>query len=220
MIEAKHSGILIWGAGGHGRVILDIALSCGEEAITFCDDDQNRDRSMFCGYPVGAASRLFRDPGGLSGTRFAVAIGDNHLRARCFDAAIEASGVPVTLIHPSAIISPSAEIGVGTVVMPRAVINAGAVVGRNCIVNSGAIVEHDCRIGDHVHIAPGATLGGGVRLGSFVQVGLAAVVLPYASIGAGAVVGAGGVVLKDLPADVTAAGVPVRILHRQLKGIV
>jgi acetyltransferase EpsM len=217
MVESAWPGIIIWGAGGHGRVVLDIALSHGPEIpIAFCDDDETRDRSLFGGYPVVAARRLLT---GIGGGRFVIAIGDNRLRARRFDAAIAASGIPLTLVHPSAIVSPSAGLGAGTVVMPRAVINAGAEVGRNCIVNTGAIVEHDCRIGDHAHIAPGVALGGGVKVGTFAQVGIGAVVLPYIEVGAGAFVGAGGVVVKDLPASVTAAGVPARILHRQMEGI-
>jgi acetyltransferase-like isoleucine patch superfamily enzyme len=92
------------------------------------------------------------------------------------------------------------------------VVNAGVMTGMNGIVNSGAIIEHDCILGNHVHIAPRATLGGNVLVGDFAHVGLGAAVLPSATVGAGCVVGAGAVVLRDVPTNSTVVGVPARVL--------
>lgn len=202
--------LLIWGAGGHGKVVLDIARSTGPfQRIVFLDDDPAKG-GRFCDCLLLGCSEdeLFR----FHGSAFVVAIGDNRTRARCFSQALKKGLLPAALVHPSAIIAPSARIGAGTVVMPGVIVNAGAVIGENCIVNSGAIVEHDCRIDDHVHISPRGVLGGGVSVGPLAHVGIGAVVLPRAIIGEESVVGAGAVVLREASAHRTVVGVPAKTL--------
>ncbi len=202
--------LLIWGAGGHGKVVLDVARSTGRfEEIRFLDESPALAGYSFCNCAlVGGAAELYR----FAGTSFLIAIGDNGVRARCFMQACESALVPAVLVHSTAVIAPSARLGGGTVVMPGAVVNAGAVVGRNCIINTSAIIEHDCRIADHVHISPRSVLGGNVVVEEYAHIGIGAVVLPGAVIGEGAVVGAGAVVLKSAPSHSTSVGVPARVI--------
>jgi sugar O-acyltransferase (sialic acid O-acetyltransferase NeuD family) len=204
------SPLLIWGAGGHGKVVLDIARVTGHfDRIVFLDDDPAKGGLPFCDCQV------LRGPGELqhlAGGAFVIAVGDNRRRARCFERAIAFGLLPTFLVHPTASISPSAGIGPGTVVMPLAIVNAGAVIGENCIVNSGAIIEHDCRIGAHVHVSPRAVLGGGVDVGPLAHLGLGAVVLPGAKVGAESVVGAGAVVVREVQPRSTVVGVPAKVL--------
>lgn len=206
------NALVIWGAGGHGKVVLDIAGSTGHfEQTVFLDDDLRKSGLSFCGCPVvGGPDELYR----LAGSYFIVAVGNNNRRAKCYARAFGSGLFPATIVHPTAAISISARIGAGTVVMPGAVINADAVIEENCIINSGAIVEHDCSVGAHVHIAPRAVLGGGVNVGTSAHVGIGAVVLPGARIGNESVVGAGAVVLREAPAHCTVVGVPSKRLIR------
>lgn len=199
--------LVLWGAGGHGAVVRDAALATSDfSTVSFMDDGPG---SHLRGGSEGLASL---DP---ASHILLVSIGDNRSRARCFE--IAARLLPLaTVIHPSAIVSPSAHIGEGSVIMPRAVINAGAMIGRNSIVNTGAVVEHHCRIGDHTHVGPGAVLCGAARLGDFVLFGAGAVACPGAVIGYGAVVGAGAVVPKSADAHCISAGVPARVIRRAL----
>jgi acetyltransferase EpsM len=200
--------LLIWGAGGHGKVVLDVARSTELfEHILFLDDDVTRSGVSFYDCQViGGPVELNR----FIGSAFVIAVGPNRTRARCFDRACANGLQPAALIHRTAIVSPSATVGAGTVVMPGAIINAGAVIGENCIINTGAIVEHDCQVADHVHISPRVALGGGVTVGPYAHVGIGAVVLPGAIIGEEATVGAGAVVLKGAPAHSTVVGVPAK----------
>jgi pyridoxal phosphate-dependent aminotransferase EpsN len=205
--------LLIWGAGGHGKVVLYLARDTESfEQIVFLDDDPSRVGGFFCECPVvGGPEELPR----FAGASFVVAVGDNHQRAECFERGLAAGLSARTLVHKTAIVAPSAFIGRGTVVMPGAVINPGAVIGANCIINSGAVVEHDCVIADHVHISPRAALGGAVSVGRFAQVGLGAVVLPSGRVGEESIVGAGAVVLRGVPVRSIVAGVPARVVSRK-----
>jgi acetyltransferase EpsM len=205
--------LILWGAGGHAAVVLDIVDARGcFDPVALVDDGQP-DCSSLPAPLLGSSRVLLNMPEGMN-CEFVVSIGDNQARARCFEAGLRAGRIPATLIHPSAIVSPSAVIGAGTVVMARAVINARAVIGQNCIVNTGAVVEHDCLVADHVHIGPGVLLGGGVQIQPYVSMGLGAIALPRAMIGDSAIIGAGSVVLDLIPALATAVGVPARIVAR------
>lgn len=201
--------LLIWGAGGHGKVVLDIAQAAGYENICFVDDSARPGQTLL-GCPVLSpdSAALVNGP-----CAFVIAIGDNDVRARCFVAALNKGWQAATLVHPSAVVSRYATLGVGTVVMPRVVVNAACSIGNNCILNTGAILEHDCLIGDHVHIAPSATLGGNVTVGPLSQISLGASVLPGRSIGAGTLVGAGAVATKTIASNATAVGIPARVIQ-------
>ena len=207
--------LIIWGAGGHGKVVLDIARSMGIFAeIVFVDDARISPGQTFCDCQLLPSSEGLKLLKARGHGAFVVAIGDNSTRERCFRQGIEQGLEATSLIHPSAIISDSVRIGGGTVVMPRVVVNADTVIGDNCILNTGAIVEHDCRIGNHVHLAPGVTLGGNVTVEKHSFLGIGTIVLPGAMIGAGAVLGAGAVVLNSAPAGTTSVGVPAKVLAK------
>jgi UDP-perosamine 4-acetyltransferase len=136
--------------------------------------------------------------------------GDNAPRRRVYEFALGLGFQPVTVIHPRAIVSPTATLGAGAQILAGAIVCAGAVLGANVLVNSGAIVEHDCVIGDHVHVASGACLCGGVTVGEGAHLGARCVVRQLVSIGASALVAAGAVVVKEVAAGQKVAGVPAR----------
>ena len=105
-------------------------------------------------------------------------------------------------------------LGAGTVVAALAVVNPGAIIGEASIINTGSIIEHDCRLGDHVHLAPGAVLGGEVVVESLAMIGLGACVLPGVRIGSGSLVAAGALVRSDVPPGCVVAGLPGRVVRR------
>lgn len=139
-----------------------------------------------------------------------VAIGQNSLRRRLGTQLKNLGFELVNAIHPSAVISPSAELGEGISVMPNAVIHTKARVSALAIVNTGAIIEHDCFIGVATHVAPRSVMGGNVVIEDEVLFGIGAVARPLSRIGARATIGAGAVVIGTIEPDLVATGVPAR----------
>lgn len=195
--------LVIVGAGGHGKVIADIALKNGYENICFVD---NNIKDNVIGFPVvGRVADIERLNDGK--TDFVIGIGNNAVRKSI----AEKHQVNwVSLVHPSAQIAFNANVGKGTVVMANAVINVCAMVGDHCIVNTGAIVEHDNVIENYVHLSPNVTLGGTVHVGTLTHVGIGATVKNNVNICAFCIVGAGAVVVKNIEEAGTYIGVPVR----------
>jgi sugar O-acyltransferase (sialic acid O-acetyltransferase NeuD family) len=206
--------LIVFGAGGHGKVVIDAILRQGVHEIAFlADADVKRHGSLVSGYEIRSEAAAF-EALGTGVNRAIVAVGHNDVR-RHLARIISGKGFSlISIIHPSSIVSPSASIGAGTLVMPGSILNADARIGENVIINTGAVVEHDCDVGDHAHIGPHATLCGGVRVGAGTLVGAGATVLVGVRIGAGAVIGAGSTVLCDVPDGATAVGSPCRILKR------
>lgn len=116
-----------------------------------------------------------------------------------------------SVIHPSAIIAGDAGLAEGVQIMAGAVIQTGSSIGANTIINTRAGVDHDCVIAEDVHVAPGATLSGMVRIGAGAHIGAGATIVQNVGIGSNAVVGAGAVVLGDIPPERLAVGVPAKI---------
>lgn len=195
--------VYLFGASGHGKVIKDILNANGVKVEAFVDD--NPDVKECGGRPV------VHDAAGLS--PMIVSIGVNKVRKmiverlKANNSAIEFA----TAIHPSAVISPSAKIGEGSVVMAGAVVNADAVIGKHCIVNTGATIDHDCVVGDYCHVAPGAHICGGTQIEEGTWVGVGTSIIQCLNIGKNCMIGAGSVVVRDIPDDVTAFGNPCRV---------
>lgn len=198
--------LAILGASGHGKVIADVAESCGYSEIIFFDDSVPAGSLLGCWLVAGDSQALVDRQDCFSGV--VVAIGDNRIRSEKL-LWLNGLGVSVTaLVHPSAIVSRYAQIGPGTVVMPGAVVNASTVVGNGVILNTGCSIDHDCHIGDYAHICPGARLAGGVNVGARSIIGVGAAVKQLVSIGKNVIVGAGAAVISNLPDEITAVGVP------------
>ena len=187
----------LYGASGHGKVIKEILEARGESVEGFIDDNQSVNE--LCGLPV------FHSAEGK--VPVIISIGVNHIRKMIAERLHSTFGVA---IHPTAVVSPSAKIGEGTVVMAGAIINADAVIGKHCIVNTGASIDHECVVGDYCHIAPHATLCGQVHVGKGTLIGVGASVIPCKHIGCWCTVGAGASVVSDIENDTTMVGVPAR----------
>jgi sugar O-acyltransferase (sialic acid O-acetyltransferase NeuD family) len=200
--------LVVYGAGGHGKVVAEAALQSGRfDVLGFLDDDAVH--HTWCGLPIlGGRGALFTLERSVE---IALGIGTNADRAQAGLGILAAERSLATVVHPTASIASRVSLGAGTYVGPLAVVHADASTGRGCIVNSGAIVEHDCVLGDWVHVSPRAALGGGVRLGEGVHAGLGALVLPGLHLGPWTRVGAGAVVTASLPPGVTAVGIPARV---------
>lgn len=195
--------LVIIGAGGHAKVVVDTAQFAGWQVIGFVDN--NLDANLF-GLPhLGKLGdlELQKDVGVI------IAIGSNSVRKK-LDLEFSNRFSWAKIIHPKAVISGRAIIEMGTVVFAGAVIQADAIVGRHCIVNTSASVDHDCTIADYCHVAPNATLTGGVTLETGAFVGAGSIVTPNRRVGSWAILGAGGVSVKDLDSNETYAGIPAK----------
>lgn len=203
--------LYVFGAGGHGKVVAEAARAGRTYRLRgFIDDDPARWRQEWDGLPVvGGREVLATLP---RAAEIALGVGENRARAELAQAVTDAGRRLATVVHPTAVLAHGVRLGSGTYVAPLAVLHNDAQVGRACIINTAAVVEHDCRLSPWVHVSPRAVLGGGVRIGEGAQVGLGAVILPGLTLGPWSTLGAGTVMVRPLPAGVTAVGVPARVL--------
>ncbi len=182
--------LIVFGAGGHGAVVAELALACGRRVLGFADVDASRIGSRVLGLEVSwLQDDLLSMERWPEDAEVALGVGYNGPRAR-IDAGF-AARVTAPLIHPRAYVSPSAELAPGVVVFALAAVQARARLGRGVIVNTGAVVEHDSEVRAHAHIAPNATLCGNVTVGERALVGAGASVPPGLVIGEDALVKAG-----------------------------
>ena len=212
--------VVIIGAGGHGKVVLDVLQAQGKYRVAgFLDANASLAESYVCGVPVlgqiNALPRLRRQ----KIRRAIIAIGDNKARlAQVSD--VDAAGMDlVTAVHPTAFVSPRAKLGRGVVVAPQASVVTEAVVGDLVIVNTGAVVDHECVLGDGAHVCPGAALAGRVRVGRGAFIGIGANVIQCRTVGDFAVIGAGAVVIDDVRDGAKMVGVPARQIRGMSTGI-
>nr|WP_295929371.1 acetyltransferase [uncultured Dyadobacter sp.] len=196
--------MLIYGAGGHGRVVLSILAASGVQ-VAGVFDDSGIDRAI-PGHEILGVYCAKSFPG----QRIIIGIGNNQDRKKVVTRVAHPFG---KAIHPTALVDDSVKAGLGIVIVHNAVVQAGCCLGNHVIINTAAVIDHECMLGNFVHIGPGATLCGGVRVGECTLVGAGSVVLPQVSIGRECVIGAGSVVTRNVPDYAKMAGNPARIIH-------
>ncbi len=208
----------IWGSSGHAKVLASLIRALGGRLIATFDNDPAA--QALSGVPLYIGEAGFAQwadaTAALAEVRGLAAIGGHRGADRlAIQQLFVRRGMALApLVHPDASVCQSARLGAGTQVLARAVVAADAVLGAACIVNHAASVDHECVVGDGVHVAPGATVCGCVRIGARAMIGAGAVVLPRLAVGAGALVGAGAVVTRDVPAGAVVRGNPARINTR------
>jgi len=207
---------IIFGAGGHAAVVIE-ALRAYYLAIELIVLDPTRLGETVLDIEVSGGDELVASFYGIGFKHFAVGVGSvgtPTTRTALYRRGIKAGLSPLSIVHPSANVSPSATLGMGVQILAGSIVGPRAVVGNNVIINHRAVVDHDCIIGDHSHIAIGATLSGSIRVGEGVHVGAGATILQSLEIQRLSIVGAGAVVTKSVKAGETVVGVPAAVWLR------
>lgn len=196
--------MIVYGASGHGKVIIEILESVYTPVIEVWDD---ADKDPIWEYAVKKPAPVnVQVP-----DKMIISIGANKTRKKVADRLGNFAGYG-RAIHAATCISNRATIGEGTVIMAGATVNADTRVGRHCIINTNASVDHDCVLGDFTHISPNATLSGDVHVGEGTHIGAGAAVIQGIKIGKWCMIGAGAAVIRDIPDYATAVGNPARII--------
>lgn len=190
--------MVLYGASGHGKVIIDI-LEANSIPIDFVVDD-NPNLLDLLGYEVRRNTGMYDEA--------IISIGSCQIRKKIVSE-LKVNKY-LTAIHPSAILSNRVTIDEGTVVMQGAIIQTCVTIGKHCVINTGSSIDHDCKLRDFVHVGPHATLSGAVEVGEGSWIGVGATVKQGIKIGAWCMIGAGAVVVKDVPDGVTVVGVPAK----------
>ena len=203
------------GAGGHAKVVLECVRAMRDDidVVGLLDADTKLHGHSVLGCKVLGGDEMLEKLHAQGVSHAFIGVGgvkDNAPRRKVFENLLRHHFEVLSVISDTAILSPSAVVGAGSVVCPGAIVAAGARIGRNVIVNTGAIVEHDCEVADHVHIASGAILAGAVSVGEGAHVGAGATVRQGVSIGRDAVVALGAAVIDDVAAGTAVGGVPAR----------
>ena len=196
--------MIIFGASGHAKVVIDILKSTGKELVDFIIDDDVSIKEILGITVDHSFSESMKDHDVV------IAVGKNSTRKRISEK-IE-NKISQALVHKSAVVSQSSHIDNGSVVMANANINSSARIGKHCIINTNCVVEHDVRISDFVHVSPGAVITGNVKIGEGTHIGAGAVVIPGIAIGNWVTIGAGAVIIEDVPDHAVVVGNPGRII--------
>jgi sugar O-acyltransferase (sialic acid O-acetyltransferase NeuD family) len=204
--------IIILGGGGHAKVVIYTLLLQDRQILGYCELGSD-------GKPVLGVARLGEEEVILrfapEKVRLANGIG-LPLRSAVYERFAAKGYFFEQVIHPSAVVATDVRLDSGVQIMAKAVVQPGTCIGIDTIINTAASVDHDCILGSHVHVGPGAVLCGHVRVGDGAQIGAAATIIQGKSIGVGSIVGAGALVLEDIPSKVTAVGVPARVIKSEV----
>ncbi|HDR3889417.1 TPA: acetyltransferase [Bacillus cereus] len=199
--------LLIIGAGGHGKVIADIALKMNKwKYIAFLDDNDGVKTSM----GIEIIDKSTRVSEYIKDYDIFVGIGNNVIREK-LQGQLEAFGASIPiLVYPNAIVGEQVQLGTGSVVMAGVVINCCTNIGKGCIINTASTIDHDNIIEDYVHISPGAHLAGTVKIGRGTWLGIGSIISNNISITNQCKIGAGAVIVKNIIKTGTYIGVPAR----------
>jgi acetyltransferase EpsM len=202
---------------GQCGVVLDtLSILDGYQVIGILDNTPGMTGTLIKGIPVIGSSTKIEDLSLPNDCLFHIAIGDNLSRNNLLKELKKFDRHILTIIHPTAFISKTAQIGAGCFVGPLAVVNNSCEIGDAAIINSGVIVEHDNILGNTVHLAPGVKTGGRVKIENNSFIGLGSCILPDIIVGNNAIVGAGSTVVKNVESRTTIYGFAARIRGKNI----
>lgn len=202
---SKRLGVI--GAGGHGKVVADVAERAGWTQVVFFDARFASSDGAHAHWPLVAAPE---NAATHECAGYFVAIGNSEVRQQWCEWLLD-NGLPlVSLVDPAAVVSDYAIIEPGVLIVTGAVVNVDSYISQGSIVNTRACVDHDCHIGAYSHICPAAALAGTVKVGAHSWIGIGSQVKQGISIGDGVIVGAGATVVSDIDDGLTVVGTPAR----------
>lgn len=197
--------IFLYGASGHAKVICEILEAQDRLAYGLIDDNPNI--TSLLEYPV---FNTLQQANVATNDQLIISIGSNRIRKMIAEKLKPATFT--NAIHPSAVISPRSTVGIGTVVMANVSVNVHSSIGDHVILNTNCSIDHDCVVENFAHISPNVALAGNVQVGEGTQVGIGASVIQGIRIGKWAIVGAGAVIIRDVPDYAVVVGNPGRVL--------
>ncbi len=210
--------IVVVGASGHAKVIIDILEREGKYIIIGLIDSYKEKGKKTFGYAILGTEKiipqLIKDEN-LFGA--VLAIGDNNIRKELFYKIekIQPNFNYVNAIHPKAVIGTKVKIGKGVVIMPGVIVNTQSKIDDFCILNTKSTLDHECKMKKFSSLGPGTNVGGNVKIGECTAISLGAKVIENIIIGAHTVVGAGSLVIRDIDNNKVAFGVPAKIIRER-----
>lgn len=207
------SNIVIFGAGGHAKVVADIILSAKKYNISSFIDDSKKNQSIW-NIPIISESDFLKKKIINKGI---IAIGDNSVREKVAQKIknIMPDFIFITAIHPTSYIATDTQIKEGTVVMANSTINPSSIVGAHCIINTNSSVDHDCIIHDYASLAPNSCIGGNCEIGKSTAISIGATLFHRIKIGENVIVGGGSVVTRDIRSKTVVYGVPAKVIRER-----
>jgi len=204
--------MIIAGAGGHAKEILDIISN--EKSICFYDSTDSIEESLFefkiLKSSIAVESHFEKD------ARFCLGVGNSKTRETLANELLAAGGNLISVIAENAEIGKfDVVIEKGVNIMQLALVSSSSIIRKGVLINAKATVHHDVEVKEYTEIGPGARILGGAKVGKFCQIGANAVVLPNIEIGDYAIIGAGAVVTKNVPSNSVSVGVPSKIISKE-----
>lgn len=210
--------IVLIGAGGHCKVIIDILKSMKKYEVVGILDNKNKSKYLL-DVPIIGDDTLLNELF-LKGIKNAFicigALNNINIRNNIYENLKKIGFKLPVLIHEKSIVSEYAKLGEGTCVMPGAIVNAGSIIKENCIINTGSIIEHDCLISSNCHVSPNVVLGGQTTIESNCHIGIGSTIIQGINVGENVTIGAGAVVVNNIEANSVAIGVPAKVLRRKI----
>jgi UDP-perosamine 4-acetyltransferase len=208
--------VIVLGAGGHAKVLIETLLRSSVEVLGVTDPNPDLHDSSLFGLPVLGGDEVLRRylPGAVMLVNGLGSAGRPLARTQLYEKFSTQGYAFANVIHPSATLASDLVLGSGVQLMAGVVVQPGVRLGDNVVVNTRVAIDHDCVIGSHSHLAPGVTLSGQVTVGEMVHIGTAAAVINNVRIGKNCLIGAGSLVLGDIPDNVTAYGAPAKVVSK------